>query len=101
MLFQELLHRGISNRFVFGLVEFYQGFEILGFLLVEFQNFDKFGDHAGGDLFTSDHIGEVATALFETEQIADFGTGKTGFLFGAGNLVFFQKFAEVRKLVYV
>ena len=70
-------------------------------VLVEAEDFDKLGCHAGADLFPSENIGKVATCLGEAEHIADSGTGEFRVGLDSSRLVFFQVLAEVRKLVNV
>ena len=99
--FQDFLHGRVACGVAFCLVQFHQGFKILGFFLVEFQDFDELGYHAGANLFAPDHIGKVTAALFEAQKVANFSTGKMGLRFGAGYLVFFQEFTKMRKLIDV
>ena len=98
---QQFFHGGATGGFGFCLVELHHGLEVLGGLLVEAEDFDKLGCHAGADLFPSENIGKVAARLGEAEHIADSGTGEFRVGLDSGRLVFFQVLAEVRKLVNV
>ena len=98
---QQFFHGGATGRLGFCLVELHHGFEVLCGFLVEAEDFDKLGCHAGADLFPSENIGKVAARLGEAEHIANPGTGELRVGLDSGRLVFFQVLAEVRKLINV
>ena len=98
---EQFFHGGTAGGFRFCLVELHHGLEVLCGFLVEAEDFDKFGCHAGADLFPSENIGKVAARLGKAEHIADSGTGEFRVGLDSGRLVFFQVLAEVRKLVNV
>ncbi len=98
---EQFFHGGTAGGFRFCLVELDHGLEILGRLLVEAEDLDKFRRHAGADLFPSENIGEVAARFGEAEHVANPGTGELRVGLDSGRLVFFQVLAEVRKLINV
>ena len=98
---QQFFHGGATGCFVFCLVELDHGFKILCGFLVESENFDKLGRHAGADLFPPEDVGKVAARLGEAEHVADSGTGEFRVGLDSCGLVFFQILSEVRKLIYV
>ena len=98
---QQFFHGGATSCLGFCLVELDHGLEVLGRFLVEAEDFDKLGCHAGADLFSSENIGKVAARLGEAEHVANSGTGELRVGLDSGRLVFFQVLAEVRKLINV
>ena len=98
---EQFFHGGTACRIGFCLVELDHRLEIFRGFLVETENLDKLGGHAGADLFPSENIGEVTSRLGETQHVANPSTGELRVALDSCGLVFFQILAEVRKLIYV
>ena len=95
---QEFFHGVLADRIRFCLVELDHGFKVFRFLAVEFQNFDELLDHARGNLFAAENIGEVASGFGKPEPCADFGTAKRRLYKSPCALIFREILAKMRIL---